>query len=77
MLLHLPDGHSADAVRDAMIPTIKTLPWHLRRAWTWDQGTELPRHKGTTLATDLAIYFCDPYKPRQRGSKPNQLVDHR
>lgn len=24
MLLHLPDGHGADAVRDAMIPTIRT-----------------------------------------------------
>jgi IS30 family transposase len=71
MLLHLPNGHSADAVRDAMIPTIKTLPEHLRRSLTWDQGTELARHKDITLATDLAIYFCDPHKPWQRGSNEN------
>jgi IS30 family transposase len=71
MLLHLPDGPSADAVRDAMIPTIKTLPEHLRRSLTWDQGTELARHKDITLATDLAIYFCDPHKPWQRGSNEN------
>ena len=71
MLLHLPDGHSADAVRDAMIPTIQTLPEHLRRSLTWDQGTELARHKDITLATDLAIYFCDPHKPWQRGSNEN------
>jgi IS30 family transposase len=71
MLLHLPDGHSADAVRDAMIPAIKTLPEHLRRSLTWDQGTELARHKDITLATDLAIYFCDPHKPWQRGSNEN------
>jgi IS30 family transposase len=71
MLLHLPNGHSADAVRDAMIPTIQTLPEHLRRSLTWDQGTELARHKDITLATDLAIYFCDPHKPWQRGSNEN------
>jgi transposase, IS30 family len=71
ILLHLPDGHSADAVRDAMIPTIQTLPGHLRRSLTWDQGTELARHKDITLATDLAIYFCDPHKPWQRGSNEN------
>jgi IS30 family transposase len=71
MLLHLPDGHSADAVRDAMIPTIQTLPEHLRRSLTWDQGTELARHKDITLATDLAIFFCDPHKPWQRGSNEN------
>ncbi|WP_202976505.1 IS30 family transposase [Curtobacterium sp. HSID17257] len=71
MLLHLPNGHSADAVRDAMIPTIQALPEHLRRSLTWDQGTELARHKDITLATDLAIYFCDPHKPWQRGSNEN------
>nr|WP_309146588.1 IS30 family transposase [Curtobacterium sp. MCBD17_021] len=71
MLLHLPNGHSADAVRDAMIPTIQTLPEHLRRSLTWDQGTELARHKDITLAADLAIYFCDPHKPWQRGSNEN------
>ena len=71
MLLHLPNGHSADAVRDAMIPTIKTLPEHLRRSLTWDQGTELARHKDIAIATDLAIYFCEPHKPWQRGSNEN------
>ena len=71
MLLHLRDGHSADQVRDAMIPTIQSLPMHLRRSLTWDQGTELARHKDITIATDLAIYFCDPHKPWQRGSNEN------
>jgi IS30 family transposase len=71
MLLHLPNGHSAVAVRDAMIPTIKTLPEHLRRSLTWDQGTELARHKDITIATDLAIYFCEPHKPWQRGTNEN------
>ncbi len=46
-----------------MIPAIQSLPEHLRRSLTWDQGTELARHKDITLATDLAIYFCDPTSP--------------
>ncbi len=30
MLLHLPDGHDAETVRDALIASIGTLPEHLR-----------------------------------------------
>jgi IS30 family transposase len=41
MLVHLPDNHGAEAVRDGLVTTIGTLPAHLRRSLTWDQGTEL------------------------------------
>ena len=44
MLVHLPDDHSATAVRDGLLATIKTLPEHLRKSLTWDQGSELARH---------------------------------
>ncbi|HET6739992.1 MAG TPA: IS30 family transposase [Kribbella sp.] len=71
MLLHLPHSTEAAAVRDAMLDAITTLPEHLWRSLTWDQGKEMARHREITLATDLPIYFCDPHSPWQRGSNEN------
>ena len=71
MLLHLPNGGNAAAVRDALITTLGTLPTQLRRSLTWDQGKEMARHREFSLATDVAVYFCDPHSPWQRGSNEN------
>jgi transposase, IS30 family len=71
LLLHLPEGYSAEKVRDAMITTITTLPQHLWRSLTWDRGLEMVKHREITIATGLPIYFCDPRSPWQRGSNEN------
>jgi IS30 family transposase len=87
MLLHLPRmegygeprikngpplaGHGAEAVRDAIASTIATLPEQLRRSLTWDQGAEMTQHAQLRVDTGLAIYFCDPHSPWQRGTNEN------
>jgi IS30 family transposase len=87
MLLHLPRmerygearikngpalaGHGAEAVRDAIAASIETLPEQLRRSLTWDQGAEMTQHVQLRIDTGLAIYFCDPHSPWQRGTNEN------
>jgi len=71
ILLHLPDDHGAVAVQTAMIAAMADLPATLRRTLTWDQGSEMANHAAIAAATDLAIYFCDPHSPWQRGSNEN------
>jgi IS30 family transposase len=71
MLLHLPDAHTADAVRAAMTAKILTLPAALRRSITWDQGREMAQHAQFSIDTGVPVYFCDPHSPWLRGSNEN------
>ena len=71
ILLKLPNGHGAHAVRTAITKRILTLPAQLRRSITWDQGKEMAEHVQFTLDTGVQIYFCDPKSPWQRGSNEN------
>ena len=71
LLLHLPDDHSAATVAEAMSAAIGRLPEQLWRSLTWDQGSEMALHTKITEQTGLAIYFCDPHSPWQRGSNEN------
>jgi IS30 family transposase len=71
MLLHLPNGHTAEEVNAAMATKIAELPAALVRSITWDQGSELARHRQFSIDTGVDIYFCDPHAPWQRGSNEN------
>jgi IS30 family transposase len=71
MLFALPDGLTAGRVSEALAKTVLTLPANLRRSLTWDQGPEMAGHVRFTIDTGLAIFFCDPRSPWQRGSNEN------
>ena len=64
-------GHGAQAVRDAIAASITTLPKQLRKSLTWDQGAEMAQHAQLRIDAGLAIYFCDPHSPWQRGTNEN------
>jgi hypothetical protein len=58
-------------VANALIKHAGKLPQELYKSLTWDRGTEMAGHKRFTIATDIAVYFCDPKHPWQRGSNEN------
>ena len=64
-------GHGAEAVRDAIVEQIATLPAELRRSLTWDQGAEMARHAELRLQAGIDVYFCDPHSPWQRATNEN------
>ncbi len=64
-------GHGAEAVRDAITRAIITLPEQLRRSLTWDQGAEMAQHVQLRIEAGVAVYFCDPHSPWQRGTNEN------
>lgn len=71
LLAHLSAGRDALSVRDALVATMSTLPEHLKRSLTWDQGSEMARHHEFKIATGIPVYFCDPATPWMRGSNEN------
>ncbi len=65
------DSKNAAHVADRIAEHVVTLPEHLARSITWDQGTELADHARLTVETGVPVYFCDPHSPWQRGSNEN------
>lgn len=71
MLLHLPDGRTADKVAAALTERLIELPESLRQSLTWDQGKEMSQHKKVSVDAGINIYFADPHSPWQRPSNEN------
>jgi IS30 family transposase len=71
VMLAKVDNKETQTVVSALIKQAKKLPNELYRSLTWDRGKELADHRRFTLATDVAVYFCDPQSPWQRGSNEN------
>ena len=70
MLAKVPNRETKTVV-NALIKQARKLPEELYKSLTWDRGKELADHRRFTMETDIAVYFCDPQSPWQRGSNEN------
>jgi IS30 family transposase len=64
-------GKDTESVVAALGEQIRRLPNTMMATLTWDRGPEMAAHKKFTVATDVAVYFCDPKSPWQRGTSEN------
>ena len=71
IIVNLPNDHTALTVNRALTEAFAQLPPHLVRTLTWDQGTEMARHRELTAATGLSVYFAERSSPWQRGANEN------
>ncbi|WP_302847834.1 IS30 family transposase [Azotobacter beijerinckii] len=70
MLVKMNDATATSAV-EGFSAALNRMPLAVRKSMTYDQGREMVRHAEITQKTGVAIYFCDPHSPWQRGSNEN------
>lgn len=71
-LERLPDK-SAAAIRRRLSARLATLPRHLRRSLTFDNGTEFALHYKLSCKLSHGTFFCDPHAPWQKGGIENAI----
>ena len=70
MMVKLDSSKAVD-VLEGFTKAFCALPEELRQTLTYDQGKEMALHRKLADNTGLAIYFCDPHSPWQRGINEN------
>lgn len=73
MLVKLPHPHPATAahVLQAFTDKLNGIAQPMRQTLTYDRGKEMAYHQQLTANTGVAVYFCDPHSPWQRGTNEN------
>ncbi len=73
MLVKLPHPQPATAahVLQAFTDKLNAIAQPMRKTLTYDRGKEMALHKQLTANTGVAVYFCDPHSPWQRGTNEN------
>lgn len=71
IIVNLPLDHTVASVNAAAISAFATLPPHLKRTLTWDQGVEMAWHEELTKKTGVPVYFAERSSPWQRGANEN------
>jgi IS30 family transposase len=63
----------AAGVAKALHSLLAPLPKELRQSITFDNGTEFAQHQVLRDSLGIKTYFCDPYKPWQKGGVENAI----
>jgi transposase, IS30 family len=73
ILVKLPHPQPATAahVLQAFTDKLNSIAQPMRKTLTYDRGKEMSQHMQLTKNTGVAVYFCDPHSPWQRGTNEN------
>ncbi len=70
MLFGLPQGNTAEAVRDALTETVQRLPDHLWESLTWDQGKEMANTSSSVSTPEST--FTSAIRSRRGNAAPTK-----
>ncbi|MGP9666451.1 IS30 family transposase, partial [Halomonas sp. AOP22-C1-8] len=71
LILAKMDDATATSAVAGFSAALNRMPTTARKSMTYDQGREMAQHAKITQETGVAIYFCDPHSPWQRGANEN------
>jgi transposase, IS30 family len=73
ILVKLPHPQPATAahVLQAFSDKLNAVAKPMRKTLTYDRGKEMAYHAQLATNTGIAVYFCDPHSPWQRGTNEN------
>ena len=64
-------NRDSKSVRIAFEKAFKTIPKHMKKTLTYDNGTEMAQHKEFTKNTKIKVFFAHPYSPWERPTNEN------
>ncbi|MBU1210371.1 MAG: IS30 family transposase, partial [Alphaproteobacteria bacterium] len=67
------ENKKAAHVAQSIASVLQSLPSHLRRTITFDNGTEFAHHFRLGAKIGIATFFCDTHAPWQKGGVENAI----
>ena len=64
-------NRDSKSVRIAFEKAFKTIPKHMKKTLTYDNGTEMAQHKEFTKNNKLKVFIAHPYSPWERPTNEN------